>query len=226
MVIRTGLAPGDSLFFDKQSRVLVNSPRFVRAFELAREVRRNRLDAKVIAWSSDWAEGFKRGAIATQMSGAWLAGHLATWIAPNTKGLWRAAHLPENTFVAYGGTFYAIPRFATQENKAMAWEFIRFMTLREDIQLNAFKTQDAFPALIATHNDPFFEQSIEFLGGQTARLGWRQAASRIKAVEVHKQDTFANEVVNTELDKVLERGKDIPTALADAARILQQRAHR
>jgi multiple sugar transport system substrate-binding protein len=43
---------------------------------------------------------------------------------------------------------------------------------------------------------------------------------------VHKQDAFADEVINTELDKVLDRGKDIPTALADAQRLLQQRAHR
>ena len=43
---------------------------------------------------------------------------------------------------------------------------------------------------------------------------------------MHKQDAFADEVINTELDKVLNRGKDIPTALADAERILKQRAHR
>jgi multiple sugar transport system substrate-binding protein len=40
IVIRTGLQPGEGLYFDRESRVLVHSPRFVRAFELAREVRR------------------------------------------------------------------------------------------------------------------------------------------------------------------------------------------
>ncbi len=34
----------------------------------------NKLDAKVGAWSNEWSEGFKRGTIATQMTGAWLAG--------------------------------------------------------------------------------------------------------------------------------------------------------
>jgi multiple sugar transport system substrate-binding protein len=56
IVIRTGLRPGEGLYFDAQSRVLVGSPRFVRAFELAREVRRQKLDARVIAWSNEWAE--------------------------------------------------------------------------------------------------------------------------------------------------------------------------
>ena len=226
IVIRTGIQPGEGLYFDNQSNVLVTSPRFVRAFELARAVRQQKLDAKVGAWSTEWSEGFKRGTIATQMTGAWLAGHLNNWLAPDTKGLWRAAQLPEGAFAAYGGTFYAIPRAAPAAHKPLAWEFIQLMTLDRETQLAAFKSQDAFPALLETHGDPFFEQPIAFLGGQSARVGWRLAAGRIAAVDVHKQDAFADEVVNTELDKVLDRGKDIPTALADAQRLLQQRARR
>ncbi len=83
------------------------------------------------------------------------------------------------------------------------------MTLDREMQLAAFKSQDAFPALLETYDDPFFEQPMAFLGGQTARVRWRDAARRIAAVEVHKQDAFADEVIDTELDKVLDRGKDI-----------------
>jgi multiple sugar transport system substrate-binding protein len=226
ILIRTGIQPGEGLYFDNQSNVLVTTKRFVRAFELARRVRQQKLDAKVGAWSNEWSEGFKRGTIATQMSGAWLAGHLNNWLAPNTKGLWRAAQLPEGAFAAYGGTFFAIPRGTPAENKLLAWQFIQLMTLDREVQLSAFKSQDAFPALLETYGDPFFEQPIEFLGGQTARVGWRAAAKGIAAVDVHKQDAFADEVINTELDKVLDRGKDIATALADAKRLLEQRAHR
>jgi multiple sugar transport system substrate-binding protein len=226
ILIRTGIEPGEGLYFDNQSNVLVTLPRFVRAFELARKVRQGKLDARVGAWSNEWSEGFKRGTIATQLTGAWLAGHMNNWLAPGTKGLWRAAQLPEGAFAAYGGTFFAIPRGAPAEHKALAWEFIQLMTLDRDVQLSAFKTQDAFPALLETYDDPFFEEPIEFLGGQRARVSWRTAAKRITAVTVHKQDAFADEVINTELDKVLDRGKDITTALADAQRLLESRAHR
>ena len=226
IVIRTGIQAGEGLYFDNQSRVLVTSPRFVRAFELARQVRQGKLDAKVGAWSNEWSEGFKRGTIATQLTGAWLAGHLNNWLAPGTRGLWRAAQLPEGAFAAYGSTFFAIPRGSPPEHKRLAWEFIQLMTLNREIQLSAFKSQDAFPALLETFDDPFFEQPIEFLGGQSARVGWRAAAKRISAVDVHKQDAFADEVINTELDKVLDRGKDIGVALADAERLLRQRAFR
>ena len=226
IVIRTGIQPGEGLYFDDQSRVLVTAPRFVRAFELARRVRQGKLDARVGAWSNEWSEGFKRGTIATQMTGAWLAGHLNNWLAPSTKGQWHAAQLPEGAFAGYGGTFFAIPRGAPSEHKLLAWEFIQLMTLNREMQLSAFKSQDAFPALLETYDDPFFEQPIEFLGGQSARVGWRAAAKQIAAVSVHKQDAFADEVINTELDKVLDRGKDIGAALADAERLLKQRAFR
>ena len=226
ILIRTGLRPGEGLFFDRDSRVLVESPRFARAFELAREVRRRKLDARVRAWSNEWAEAFRRGALATELSGAWMAGQMANWVAPDTRGLWRAAQLPGATHVGYGGTFYAIPRRAAVPQKALAWELIQLLTLDPARQLAAFKSQDAFPALVATHDDPFLREPLPFLGGQPARLMWRDAARRIGSVQVHKQDSFADEVIGTELDNVLDRGKGIAAALADAAGLLQRRARR
>ncbi len=226
IMIRTGIKPGEGLYFDNQSRVLVNSPRFERAFELAQKIRQHGLDGKISAWSNEWGEGFKSGKIATQMTGAWLVGHLNNWLAPQTKGLWRAANLPEGVHAAYGGAFYAITKTSTPENKALAWELIQLLTLKREQQLAAFKAQDAFPALVETHDDPFFKLPISFLGDQTARVLWRDSARQIKAVTVHKQDAFAEEVINTELDKVLDKGKDIKLALADAAALLKTRATR
>ena len=226
IVIRSGLQPGEGLFFDQASRVRVTSRRFVRAFELAREIRRNKLDARVTAWSNEWAEGFKRGSLATELTGAWMVGQLANWVAPDTKGLWRAAQLPEATFVSYGGTFYSIPRRSTGANKPLAWDLIRLLTLDRQQQFAAFKSQDAFPALLEAHEDPFFAEPLPFLGGQPARLLWRDAARRITTTQVHKQNNFAAEVVGTELDNVLDRGKDIATALGDADRLLARRAFR
>ncbi|MEH0168386.1 ABC transporter substrate-binding protein [Paucibacter sp. JuS9] len=226
IIIRGGLNAGEGLYFDTQSRVLVNSPRFERAFEIALLARRQGLDARVSAWSNDWAEGFKRGRLATELSGAWVVGQLNSFIAPSTSGLWRAAPLPENGAAAYGGAFYAMPRRAAPERKALAWEFMQLMTLDPRLQLQAFKDYDAFPALLSTHEDPFFDQPLPFLGGQRARQLWREAARRITALPVHKQNQFAEEVVQTELDKVLLRDKPIRAALADAEQLLQRRALR
>ena len=226
ILIRSNIQLGDGLYYNSQFKAIVNSPRFERAFVLAKKVRDLKLDAKTQAWSPEWAEGFKRGTQATQMSGAWLAGHLSNWIAPNNKGLWRAAQLPEKTWVAYGGTFYAIPRTVTEDRKQLAWQLIQMLTLNRTAQLTAFKAQDAFPSLMATYDDPFFDAPMPFLGEQRARQLWREASRHITAIQVHKQDAFADEVINTELDKVLDQGKPIKAALADAQRLIDYRANR
>lgn len=224
LILRGGVTSGQGLYFDANGHSLVKSERFVKAFELAKRIRDNQLDGKISAWTNDWAEGFRRGHVATQMSGAWIAGHLNNWLAPNTRGLWRAAQLPENTWAAWGGSFYAIPKAAKE--KELAWDLIQLMTLNPEQQLQAFKSQDAFPALVSVYNDAFFNEPIAFLGDQKARLLWREATRKIQAPKVHRLDTFADEVVNTELDKVLYQGKAIEVALQDAHRLLERRAKR
>ncbi len=226
MVVRAGTPAGEGQYFDRQGRAQVTSPRFVRAFELARKVRQQGLDARVEVWFNDWAEMLKRGRLATEMSGCWMAGQMANWVAPGTAGKWRVAQLPENTFCSYGGTYYAIPRRSAPEKKQLAWQLIQELTLDRQRQLDAFRSQDAFPALLAAQDDAFFDQPVPFLGGQHARVLWRDAARRIPVVKMHKQHKFAEEVVNAELDNVLEYGKSIPRALEDAQALLAHRANR
>ena len=226
IMIRSGLKAGQGIYFDSDSNVLVDTPRFHRAFELALRARRNGLEGRLATWSNEWAEAFRRGVTSTELGGSWMVGQLANWVAPTTAGKWRAAQLPESTFVSYGGTYYAIPRDSAPDNKALAWELIQMMTLDTGRQLAALKTQDSFPALLAAQDAPTFDQPSEFLGGQHARLLWRDAARHITATAVHKQTNFAEDAVNAELDNVLDDGKDIKQALADAAKLLELRAKR
>ena len=97
------------------------------------------------------------------------------------------------------------------------------MTLSPSLQLSAFKAHDAFPALLETHRDSYLEQPVTFLGGQAARALWRDLAVKTPAVPLHKLDALADEIVNTELDKVLSGKKPTHRALADASRMLGQR---
>lgn len=226
IIVRGGTPPGEGQFFDNQGRAQITSPRFVRAFELAQKVRKQGLDARVEVWFNDWAEMLKRGRLATELSGGWMAGQLANWVAPQTAGKWRVAQLPENTFCSYGGTYYAIPRRSAPERKQLAWQLMQELTLDRQRQLEAFQAQDAFPALLAAQQGDFFDQPVPFLGGQKARQLWRDAARRIPVVKMHKQHKFADEVINAELDNVLEYGKSIPQALADAQALLVHRANR
>lgn len=226
IVIRSGIGAGEGQYFDQNSQVLVKSPRFIRAFKLAQKVRQHQLDARVNNWSNEWAEGFRRGSLATDLTGAWMVGQMANWVAPQTKGLWRATHLPNQSYVGYGGSFYAIPSKSDPSKKNLAWDFIKLMTMNASMQFKAFQSQDAFPALLETHQSNFFNEPISFLDDQKARLIWREAAQKISSTKIHKQNNFADEVIGVELDNVLHYGKSIEAALNDSHLLLEKRARR
>jgi multiple sugar transport system substrate-binding protein len=224
IVIRADLADGEGVYFDAQGTPLVESARFVRAFELARSVRRHELDGRMNAWTNEWTEGLRRGRVATQMMGAWLAGHLKNWIAPEASGQWRSAQLPGSSFASWGGSFYGIPKGAA--NPDAAWDFLRFLTLDKAQQLSAFRALDAFPVLQPAQQDRFIDEPLPYLGGQRARQLWRTAAARIPAVAVDRYDAVAGQVVAAELSKVLVHDKDIRLALTDARQTLLRRVRR
>ena len=224
ILIRAGLSDGQGVFFDAAGVPQVESARFVQAFTLARTARRAGVDARVAAWSTEWAEGLRRGRVATQMMGSWLGGHLKNWIAPASAGLWRSAPLPGGVFASWGGSYWAIP--ARAEHPALAWDFIRTLALDRAQQLAAFKQLDAFPALLAAQQDDYLAQPIAYLGGQPARLQWRAASEHVPALRVDRYDQVANDIVNAELDQVLEHDKPIPQALADARTAIERRVRR
>lgn len=225
IVIRTGIPEGQGVYFDAQGKsVIESSPRFKRGFEMAQKIRQEGLDAKINPWSNEWGEALKRGTVTVQMMGAWLGGHLQNWLAPNTAGLWRSTVLPERVATSWGGTFYAIPKKAS--NKDLAWDLVQHLTLNRQQQQMAFEKFNAFPALIEAQTGKFFEEPVAFLGGQKARLAWKATAEQIKPTMVFKNDTVAEEIVNAELDLVLTKGKSIVQALKDANRLVERRASR
>lgn len=222
--IRSGLAAGDGVYFDAQGHPLVETPRFVRAFERARDARAAGIDARMRAWTNEWTEGLRSGRVATQMMGSWLAGHLKNWIAPAAAGRWRAAQLPGGAFAAWGGSYYAIPRGAREP--ALAWELLQLLALDKTQQLQAFQALDAFPALLDAQADQVMDEALPYLGGQRARQLWRTAAARIAPTASDRYDPIAGLVVQAELMKVLDQGKDVAVALADARRALERRVRR
>jgi multiple sugar transport system substrate-binding protein len=224
IVLRSNLQPGEGIYFDKAGKVLVDSPRFVRAFELGRAAHKAGIAAGTTIWTNEWVAGFRSNRIAGAMMGAWLAGHLKNWLAPDTAGKWRAAPLPAGATASYGGSFYAIPKRAA--HKPEAWAFVRFMTADKQQQIDSLRALDTFPALLAAQQDPMMSEPMPFLGGQKARELWRDIAAKVPAIPVDKYDSMATDVVRAEYQNVVTRGKDIAAALADAKSLIEHRARR
>ena len=219
--VAQGLWGGPTGYFDKDGNCIVTSDKFVKAFTIAKEIREHGYDAQIGAWTNEWYEAFRKGTVATEVSGAWLLGHFKNWMCPKTAGKWGAAQLPGNTWQSWGGSFYAIPQ--ASQHKAAAWELLKFLTTNPTIQLRAFKVTGAFPAVKAVWQDPIFEQPIPFLNGQKARLLWREAVAHIKGLPTNPNDAMATEIVGDELSQVLEQGKPIKDALAEAKQLIERR---
>lgn len=221
-IIYTTVPEGEGLYFDKAGKPVVTSERFVHAFEVAKQIRDAGLDARILAWSNEWYEGFKNGTFATQLSGAWLLGHLQNWIAPQTSGKWAVSHLPDGIFGSWGGSFLSIPKQSKHQDEA--WKLIEYMTAKREVQLKHFETIAAFPANTTTYDDALFDQEVEFLGNQKARQIFAEVAKNIKPVQPSKGDHVARSIIlENALMEVLDEGKDIKTALSEAERLIKRR---
>ncbi len=223
-IISSNLQPGEGLYFDDEGNVLVGNERFVEAFTTAKAIRDGGMDARIGAWTNEWYEGFKRGTVAVQFSGAWLLGHLQNWMAPETAGMWGASNLPNGIYSSWGGSFYGIPQQSA--NKEAAWELITFLTTNPDTQLSAFNTIGAFPAVTSTYDSSAFEEPIAFLADQQARTLFAEVAQNISGVATNPNDQVAQEIVNSALAEVLDEGRDIEAALAEAANLISRRTRR
>ena len=224
IIIRTGLASGEGLYFDKGNKVLVSptSPRFMQAFTVAKAIRDAKLDARAGgAFSGDWTTAFQKGNLASEVSGAWLVGHMQNWLAKDFAGKWASQQLPGKSYTSYGGSFYGIP--SQSKNKDAAWSLIQYLTTDPAQQILAFKTTGAFPALKAAQSAPLFNEGVPYLADQKARLVWRTAANNIRPIDVNKLDSVAEQIVNDSLSAVLDGSKTITQALTDAQALIARR---
>jgi len=212
---------GDYQFFDDEGEPIITSDKFVRAFELSKEVRDRGLDGNIGEWTNEWYSTFQEGTILAQPSGAWLGGHIQNWMAPETAGKWGVANLPDDMFIGWGGSFVAIPEDA--ENKEEAWEFIQYVTTNVEPQIGQFEAANIFPSLLAAFDHEIFEEPSDFYAGQNVRALWLDAAKQIPEVNTNRYDNIAEDIVGDALTEVLENDKDIMQALEDAEQLLRRR---
>ncbi len=225
-LIRSNIPVGDGIYFAADGTPQLNSERFLEAARIAQIVRQEGMDAQIGAWSSEWYEAFRQGTTAVEISGAWLGGHLQTWMAPETSGLWGAANTPGEMLVSWGGSFYGIPTQTAEAKLDAAWDLVLFLTTNPEIQLEAFRTINAFPAMPVTYDDPMFEEELEFLAGQQARMLWADIANRIPGVATFPGDMIAEEIFGSAMGEILNEGRDVQAALDEAQMLVERRIRR
>ena len=143
-------------------------------------------------------------------------------MAPDVAGQWGASNLPNGIYGSWGGSFLTIPKQAA--NKEEAWEFIKWLTVERQAQIDGMTTIGTFPANVLAHDAAEIHEEVPYLAGQKARELFAEVAAKVPAVAPREGDLIAEDAVFAgALAEVLNDGKDIAQALADAEALVMRR---
>jgi len=199
----------------KDGEPLEPKQRFVDALELVKEIREKGLDADYGAWSGPWVESFANGDVALMVNGAWFGGALRTWMAPDVTD-WRVTYLPGEFPAALGGTYLGIPEQVPADQKAVAWEIIKYLTTSENAQLTTFETIDAYPALTTTYDDPIMSEGVPYFGNEPVREIFADVAESMPTAQVTEHDATALAIWNNTVTAVATDQMGVEEAYEEA----------
>lgn len=157
--------------FDAEGRVAIYSQETLDTVNLLKKLLEANISANIVSTSFEYFASFKSDTIATYPMASWFGGLIRDF-APDTAGNWGVFRLP-----AYhpgglrtsnlGGSVLVMPDQCTQ--KEAAWAYMEYAMCTPEAQLAQYRDFDLFPALLSTHQDPFFDEPMPFFGNQQVR---------------------------------------------------------
>lgn len=201
-------------FFDEDYNVAINNPKTLQVLGYAQQARNLGLDARVANWTEEWYSMLANGQIATQISGCWFGGFLKSWIDPAGAGKWGVVPIPEDPLQNWGGSFLAITE--QSKNKEAAWAFIEYAMATADAQNRMFVAVDYFPAYMPAWDNPLYQESDFYFGGQNTRALWTQIATSPGRIFTTPMDSAAESAFNSAVAAMLDQGLDPEETLANA----------
>lgn len=161
----------DCQVFDTEGRIAINSPQSAEVIDLFRDLIRSGIGANIEFYSHPFMASFRSDTVASYPMAVWFGGIILDY-APETSGTWGVFRLPAFRpgglrTSNLGGSTLVIPEQC--ENKEAAWAFIEHALCTHESQVEQYRKFELFPALVTTHNDPFFDEEVPFFGGQKVR---------------------------------------------------------
>jgi multiple sugar transport system substrate-binding protein/lactose/L-arabinose transport system substrate-binding protein len=157
------------------------------------------------SWGNDWEQALEDGSIASVIGGAWMEQTLEA-LAPDTDGNWGVYKLPAfevggNRASAWGGSNLCIPEQSNTARMDQAWEYVEWFTTTPDVQNQLYEEFGVFPALRAAYESSYYDQAVDFFGGQPIRRVFAEVAAAAPGYR-YTVDTPA---VSSAMNNVLER---------------------
>ncbi|MDZ7792363.1 MAG: extracellular solute-binding protein [Spirochaetia bacterium] len=197
------LAGGKGGWISEDGDLLEPKSKFMEALQLVADVRAAGIDADLGAWSGPWIDSFSNGTVVTMPNGAWWGGALRNWVAPEVED-WRVTYLPGGALSSLGGTYLSIPATVPEENRAAAWEIIKYLTTTEEAQLKTFAEIDAFPALTSTYDNPIMGEPVAYFGNEPVREIFADVALNMPSNRVSEYDNIIVSIWGSIVGEVLE----------------------
>lgn len=217
-------------YVDREGKLVIDSPKAVRTLEYLGKLWKEDLLLDSPAWTAGWYAALDAGMVATIPNAIWLGGFLWSWIAAESVGKWGVVPLPvwqEGGVRSSndGGSNISITK--ASGNKEAAWEFIKYIFTNEEYLIDAWRAMDWFPSLMATWDDPFVNEPVEFFGGQAYRKIFTEAAKVIPWWDYTKDYNEMNSIMQVYLTTyALGEEESAEEALTKAAAEIRARTGR
>jgi multiple sugar transport system substrate-binding protein len=196
----------------------------VAAVDYAKQAHDAGLVAPFEQWSQEWGAAIKNGTVATFLIGNWFGGLVKSVYAPETKGKWGVTLAPEYDGSAAfnsGGDFIGV--LETSENKATAWEFVKFVTQDPDSLRTMYRENDLYPAWTPALEEDWMNEPDEFYAGQNVNEVFEQVSESMKTPTTHADDQAAQDALTDAVTDVIKGKAETGDALRAAQRRVENR---
>ncbi len=157
-------------------------------FDLAKNARKENLDAKLTAWTPAWNNAANNSSIFGYILPTWGLQYVIKASAPKSEGDWAIAKGPTSYF--QGGTWMGI--YKNSKNKELAWQFLKYITSNEDYLKQYVADKGDFVSYIPVINTISDNYKDKFCGGQNTYKFFKEEASKINSAVITKYDDDIN----------------------------------
>jgi cellobiose transport system substrate-binding protein len=162
--------------------------------------------AKLVAFSPEWNNGFKKGAFATKTCPSWMLGVVEEQAGPENAGKWAVTDAFPGGGGNWGGSFLAVPK--QSEHPEEAAKLAAWLTAPEQ-QIKAFQKTGNFPSQVDALSSPeLLEFTNDYFGGvKVGELFAAQANKVSKAQYKGPGDGKIQENATSPALQAVEQGK-------------------
>ncbi|WP_127125846.1 ABC transporter substrate-binding protein [Georgenia sp. SYP-B2076] len=205
-------------YFDENGDIAITSPEAVEALTLLQDINARGLLQNVRGWDGR-VGATKDGSSAFHPEAVWWTGTL-TGEMPELSGKFSVMELPAfeqggARTANNGGSGLAVPTQA--ENPELAAAFIDFALAGTESQVSMMENEGLFPAYLPALEDEYFQQELEYFGGQPVFQLFAEQTKQIPTITYATDDALANDTAANAVVAAVINGEDPAAALQAAA---------